>query len=522
MNPLIRTSSNDLELADMRVTEAPDADRVFAVTKQRQETLQSILNAKGNALLQNFENKFEMLLEDPRDRIRRNFPIFYQAIAIVTDHRYRILATILVVWIIIVDLITPHICQAPQLDSISKNDRLLLSSSMYGGFSFLIAQTIFMNLVPLIFTGKLFSSVRESCSKYASAPAEISNPPSYGYYRLMEAQLALASENEFNYPNILIPRENLVTKLALIYFPVAWLGTWLCISLYYILATYAMESSVDNQQCRTIEETNLVFSLHLFLLVDMVAYTLPLISVMVAMYGLYLGGSLCRAELLRWVEICRSMKNATSEQVGLGGQELPERMRRIRKYAYERYFLIHQIFHSSGKIWDSFLLVFLAVCFILFLFFTSLIVFMVSTDSRNTMFMFIYMWQAFFFLELTAPLVFISQTNSGNRAVREIFLWAVPSYGVAGDLGDTQDFGMAPCKPIDAIPRAIVFDPASASGDYALIGGRREWLQFIGSAPIFWTILGVPLTYEKLSAVVLSGLFSIAATLFPRMFSLFK
>ena len=106
-----------------------------------------------------------------------------------------------------------------------------------------------------------------------------------------------------------------------------------------------------------------------------------------------------------------------------------------------------------------------------------------------------------------------------------MFVWSVPSSlpassasasASAFDSGDPEAANLLTNDPIPAPAVAAV--GAGVGGDYALIGGRREWLIFLRTAPITWDVAGAPITYEKLSAVVFSAALSVVVSVLPRIF----
>ena len=57
------------------------------------------------------------------------------------------------------------------------------------------------------------------------------------------------------------------------------------------------------------------------------------------------------------------------------------------------------------------------------------------------------------------------------------------------------------------------------AGNYSIIGGRSEWLEFMREAPLYWTVLGIPVTFERLTQFVLGTAVSLLAATLPRLFS---
>lgn len=126
-----------------------------------------------------------------------------------------------------------------------------------------------------------------------------------------------------------------------------------------------------------------------------------------------------------------------------------------------------------------------------------------------------------YLLEFTLPILLIAQANAPHRFLADMFVWSVPSPG-AGFAKDPEAAGLLADCPDDPIPAPASREAAFGAGDYALIGGRREWLVFLQQAPCTWDVAGVPVTYEKLSAVVFSAALSVVVSVLPRIFQAFQ
>ena len=491
-----------------RVSDSAPSAMVHAVTLKRQAKLDALLDSRER-FVNNHVARFETLLDDPRDQLRRRFPTFFKSLVFVTDWRYRAVAVTVFVWMVIVTALQPEFC------SVEVEDKVQSLIFRLSGFAFTFVQVLILVLIPFVYTGVMRGGGVRSDMEYK--PADISNC-SFGFTRLLEAQFSLLAESgEAN-----VPREGWGATLICVYLPFGYFLLWVCILCFYTLDAFSDTNIMSTSFCLTKQQTMHYWAIHLGLIVDLLCWTLPVNGIIVALYGLHIGCRVCSMELFVWIERYRCIKDSTVEDLKASALSAST----IRKDAYERYFLIHKIFSSSSRIWSAFLLVYLSLTLIGALMYLYFIIkySWFSSSARGAGFWYMWLFWVLFLLELTLPIILIAQANVPYHFLSEMFTFAMPSPIIAsGDTNGEHGLLLAPHEQQDdddiLPPRA---NALFGYGDYGLIGGRREWLIFLQQAPIHWVVAGVPITYEKLSAILLSAGLSIAVSAAPKIFLTLK
>lgn len=345
LSPLAQAPA--LEMVDpRRVSEGAPPELVHAVSRRYRRQLHELLGPDSHkTLVSDYVSRFETLMEDPRDELKRRFPVFFRALVIVTDWRYRLLCVAALLWEVAVTTLQPTFCPGVS-ETIVQNliDKL-------AGFSYGTMQVFFLLLLPLVYTGKLWGSgVRNDGAKYEPCD-DVANPRAYGFVRLLECQLRLLSEGGGESS---APREGWGGMFFCQTLPICYCIFWVVLMVCYTLDAFAKTNIMHSPFCHTKEETTLFFQLHLFLVVDTICWSLPAIGVVVGLYGLHLGCAMCSAELFAWIARYRCLKDVGLDSLPPGAPSLQA----LRKDCYERYLLIHHIFASSSRIWSTFLLVF--------------------------------------------------------------------------------------------------------------------------------------------------------------------
>lgn len=493
-----------------RVSSSLDLDVVHRVTKRRREVAQRLLAESSPDLVVDFEDKFESLLDNPRDHVKRRFPTFHWSLAIVTSWRYRLLATAGVMWKVTADVIA---MTAPGQECVSTSE--LSATTMmslivaYSGSCLLtIIQCLLLNLGTRVYSGSLFTSVHDDM-KYDSRPCDIFLPDTFGYYRLLESQLRLAEENE-GAP----PRESWWTTFFLWHLPRGYVLIWCTISFLDLLDMYAGTHTQGIGPCASREQTLRYSWTQLWFIPGIICWTLPCIGVITLLYGLFIGTSLVSYELLRWVDRYRCLKDARDDEEGASGEF-------IRKDAYERYFLLHRIVEASSKLWNGFLCVCLSLTLIGGILFLSYIFYSGAWLGGYSALAYFYLLLFLSFFSL--PIYLLATANLPNSRFIQLFTWSVPPPPPAAAYDhEKEDDGdrISPAHPWPSHRQRLDKSPvAGGRGDFGLIGGRSEWLRFLNSAPIYWVVAGVPVTAEKLSGVIFSALLSVVLSTLPKIFA---
>lgn len=180
----------------------------------------------------------------------------------------------------------------------------------------------------------------------------------------------------------------------------------------------------------------------------------------------------------------------------------------------------------SSQLWSVYLTVSLGLYTVCFLLYTGLTVITFNQPLLGGWL--IPMWQVFFMLQVCVVLFIVANANALNRNISDSFVFSVPLLGdsslVQHQNGlDSIPFPSAnssnpePLPPHTHTHTGTAVAHAHPEGDYTLIGGRREWLLFVHSAPIQWTISGVPITFDRLSAAVITGAVSLSLSLLSKI-----
>ena len=171
------------------------------------------------------------------------------------------------------------------------------------------------------------------------------------------------------------------------------------------------------------------------------------------MYGIDLTIALMKFFVLRY----QSMRQFSEENLKLDSCTASFDMLRagIRRDAFERYLYIKHFVSESSRLWAPFLLISWLLDILLMVTSYSTIV---HTYSQ--------------YGEIDAPSI-IYFCVSALSAAYLLLLVAITNTAV------------------DVISGAFVY---SGLDDYALIGGRAEWVAYIAEAPLYWTILGFVIT----------------------------
>ena len=529
---------NPLGVELMRVSEALDLSAVHAITKKRSAVLGGLLHPSANRSCTDFEARFEILMDNPRDEMKRRFPTFHRAICIVSSGWFRALVSMSVIWNFTANFVVVYFETTEMPICVPKHytdsDVISVTVLWLGTFLFSMVQLLLLNLAPLVYTGQFFGSVKDDMNY---GPADMYNPSAYGYYRLLEGQLRLISEEAVasGHDQGDVPKEDWTTVFLLHRLPAAYFSVWSIICFTYnldVLAGTKINGGIS--QCVTYSQSLNLLAIFGFYIPALFSFSLTVIAVGVALYGLRIGSVASSRHILDWMDRYRSLKDANL--VDLPPSNDPAAAAAIiRKNAFESYFLSQRIISSSSKIWSTFLLLLFSltsICAIIFL----VVIYSTAAQTSSSYFIaYSYFWEILFWCELALPLYLISQTNAPHTRLVQMFTWSIPQpvafdtrraelhdeedaalleSGISGRAGGSGAVGDSIPPPLQTHRMLCL----PSGGDYTLLGGRREWLAYVAQAPIYWVVAGVPITYEKLSGVVFSAALSTAVSLVPKIF----
>ena len=496
------------------------SSKVFAIYKARNELLSSIVHGKDAQLLRDSEFRFEVLIDEPKGLLRQNFPVFSRSLAFVTHPYTRVCVTFCVFWGLLYEFAI-----VPTYFNMSCGDSqgIVAIVQYYGSpSSFWLVNLACFHLVSLVYTGQIFgASVGdvEKGFKKSESSARI------GYLRLLEAKLRRASE--YNSDSFEIPREGALGQLVTLYFPIAFFLVMLVVYVLVVHDTFSPVSQSIMLPAYVYECTSFKVLLGMTLvslghIPELIAYTFPFCGNVVALYGLQLGTTLCRRDVREWTERVKALKHLTEADLVRYSQQRPATRSRleIRRDSFERYLLLHRIYQKSSRLWDVYLTTLLGFSLLCFTFYFAITI--LDAYSKEHLFGtgFAYLWETFFCCLIMAVLFLVSAANS-HPDVKELFTFAVPfsaeetpppDHPLGGGGGTREDDKISP-------PRgAALYE--SSSGDYPLLGGRKEWLLFTHSAPLHWTISGIPITAERLTATLFTGLLSVGVSAVGKLFDM--
>jgi len=487
-------------------------NRESALVKEREAELQSVLS--GQSLIRDWKHTFEELIQNEvNGYLKAQYPTFYWALGITADWRYRCLALITYVWFVVSLYVSFR-----SADCINSVQAMLTISTT----PFLFLCTTMNTLAnPWLFTGAWNGRINlKKINK--------NDPASNGYFRLLEAQLGLVHNLGMKCHGEEIPKEGRLLKLMLTTVPVGIIVS--CIVLlvasnasWKILIKYFGEISKDSN-C----ELPVDFQANSgFLLAPYINAAISMYACLVTICGLYVGSSVCGSMTASWCSRYEATKY-------LHESALPPGIRKhdLRSDAYERYFLIREFLFKSSLVWNHYLVIYMLAFFIIFLYSTAVVFLDRVTFVGRTQ----SLWQVLSMLGFVLPLYLVSTANSSSRLMDNMFRFSVPPHKSANSV---PDWSLSPTSTSTFHPHSpIVSATASASistvddllredrvlaehyaGNYSIIGGRTEWLEFIRDAPLYWTVLSIPVTFERLTTFILGTSVSLLAATLPRLLS---
>ena len=494
-------------------------NRASLLTKERSVELES--NFGGQVLIRDWKHTFEELLGNPvQMSLKTQFPIFFWALSITTDWKYRLLSLLTFCWFIIGFYATTM--QNPCL----RDPKVFMTISTT---PFLMLCTTVNTLAnPWLFTGSVNGSM-------TTGKLSKGDPAASGYFRLLEAQLSLIRTLGLGHGDAKgsgMPVEGMGFKAVLRLFPLGIIVLCILVLISTQVFWGYFESWMSEGLGENGSDCSIPDSLRYstgFLMAPFFNAILSVYACIVSLCGLSVGSTVCGSMTASWCARYESAKYLTESGLPTG-----IRKHDIRSDAYERYFLIRQFLAQSSSTWNNYLVIYMLAFFVVF-FYSTVTLFLDSHPSSvgSTQML----WQLLSLVAFVSPLYIVSTANASSRQMENMFRYSTPSHIPPGQTPDwipsaipypsTNSNSNSNTNSNTNSNSAASFDSGVAdrymaekfSGNFSIIGGRSEWLNFIKDAPLYWTVLSQPVTFERLTTFVLGTAVSLIATTLPRLLS---
>jgi len=241
------------------------------------------------------------------------------------------------------------------------------------------------------------------------------------------------------------------------------------------------------------------------------------ISSCVVAHSLWRGSQLCSDMIGAWTDRYKVIQRLTEDQwhallvedreAVSHDEDRLMTMAELRTDAYERYLLIQHFLSSTSFLWDYFFLFYILGFFGLFIFFASLLF-----SSSFSAIPLIFFYELFAVIFLFFPIGIMAYANYAVVDLVNEFLYSAPASGEFNAL----PLWLSPNKlPLDEEAAKSIF--ARPRGHFSLVGGRKEWLVFLTQAPLYWNLMGLPITPRLLQTAVGGFATTLALTLLPRI-----
>ena len=464
-------------------------------------------NFGRQVLIRDWKHTFEELLGNPvQMSLRKQFPIFFWALSITTDWRYRLLSLVTFCWFITGFYATTM--QSPCL----RDPKVFMAISTT---PFLMLCTTINTLAnPWLFTGAVNGSM-------ITGKLSKGDPATSGYFRLLEAQLSLIRTLGLGHSGM--PVEGMGFKAVLRLFPLGIIV--LCVLI--LISTQVFWGYFENWMSEGLGQNGGDCSIPStlryatgFLMAPFFNAILSMYACIVSLCGLSVGATVCGSMTASFCARYESAKYLTESGLPSGIKKHD-----IRSDAYERYFLIREFLAQSSSTWNNYLALYMLSFFTLF-FYSTVALFLDSHSSIGSTQM---LWQLLSLVAFVSPLYIVSTANASSRQMENMFRYSTPSHIPPGQ---TPDWIPSPIPYSNSNSNsnsnaAASFESGVAdrymaenySGNFSVIGGRSEWINFIKDAPLYWTVLSQPVTFERLTTFVLGTAVSLIATTLPRLLS---
>ena len=488
-------------------------NRASLLSRERAEQLENVVG--GQVLIRDWQNTYEELLENEVEmNLKAQFPIFFSALSYTTDWRYRLVSLVSFIWFILSFYISLSTCIT------NTSVGLTVSTS-----PFLMFCTTCNTLAnPWIFTGSAFNG------KITTAKITKRDPAASGYFRILEAQLTLirklgggGAEGPAQ-----MPKEGLGFKLALNLIPLAVAVQCILICVfvnsYWSLFVDFMGTMSPSADCTIPKSFQQASG---YLLAPFLNAALSMYACVVSLCGLAVGSSVCGSMTASWCQRYEAVKYLHESALVPSGVKKHE----LRADAYERYFLVRHFFSESSKVWDHYLCIYILAAFIVF-FYSTVVVYLEAHSNIGASQS---VWQVLSFVAFVVPLYLVSTANAYTQSIQDMFRFSVPPVlppgcecqgnnyrtGFGTGSGNVNGSGSGSRDRSGTQQtqgsRQSLGGEAVADGNFSVIGGRNEWLWFVTDSPVYWKVLGLPVTSERLVTVVLGTAVSLLATILPRL-----
>jgi len=461
-------------------------NRFSALTRERDEQVEQLIS--GKTLIRDWNATYHELLEhDVEGLLQQTFPIWSKAMTITTDWRFRVAAGVSFVWFIIAFFTSFYSC----FSKAGPNVTLVYSTSTF----VMLCTTANTLANPSLFIGAI---LRGRIHKGKVGKDHYSTN---GYYRLMEAQLSLIKNLG---EGDTLPKEGFVFKVLLQTLPVAIIV--LCVALVASVNTFwsffvaSMGSLTSSADCSI--PIGFQYSSG-FLLAPFVNAALSLYACTVTLCGLGVGCSLCDSMTSSWVKryVAAKYLHASSLPASVTAHDL-------RNDAYERYLLIHGFYDKSSLVWNNYLATYIFASTLVFVYSCAI----VYSSIHSAIGLSQLMWLFTSFIAFVAPLYLVSAANASSAKIESLFRYAVPPRLVSlAESLEPQGQGTG--------TQGVVLRDSNQhyAGNFSVIGGRTEWSNFIKEAPLHWTVLGLPVTFDRLLTFCLGTGVALATATLPRI-----
>lgn len=160
-------------------------------------------------------------------------------------------------------------------------------------------------------------------------------------------------------------------------------------------------------------------------------------------------------------------------------------VRNVMTDAHERYLLTLNCVTTFSAFWDAPISLTLVFSLILCVWYVAYVVIF------RTQHAFMFMFLIFALIGLLTPLTFITHANFRIQELNKLLFSSKPD---------------------------IVLGTTS-SADFSLLGGRGYWMNVIEALPLYWTVIGIPITPATFQAILVTSVTLTAASLAPLVIS---
>jgi hypothetical protein len=178
-----------------------------------------------------------------------------------------------------------------------------------------------------------------------------------------------------------------------------------------------------------------------------------------------------------------------------------------RRDAYERYLFIYYYIHQVSTIFGPAVVTLLAVSAALFVWYFFL-AFVTSSALYLTLIAWIIISAAVFFFTMSC----LTSANRTVDHIYQVFKYSLPlrSVEITDDEEDIEHNDQTKSFLLNS-------GIANSKGDYEVIGGRQEWLDYMESNPIYWTVYGFAITQRWIQSFAVAAITAVIAANIPTL-----